>query len=463
MVSVGKSPDELLDLESIDEIVPPGSRLLVAVSGGADSVAMLLALHAIAQARSISLIVAHVNHGLRPEADGEEAFVRDLSYEMDIGCYGVKLKPDKKPSNVSPEQFWRQSRYAYFEKTMVATGSHFLALGHTKDDLAETFLFHLARGTGVDGLCFSFFKQSGGLPIIRPLWMTSRNRIEFALINAGRKWMSDASNLEVRYSRNLIRHQIMPALKVINPSVVDAIARLSGNLQNSMASTQARRSANADGFISSPKRLTAANGELITELGSIAMDDTELSSDVRDYVYAAAQTLLDSSQTAQAMKIIKNQGTGLVAMTGRKTLVITQKHGWIYPGHQPSETMLANYHGCLFEDLTADIDQSLLNIISSPAPVTALNLARWTIHWEGEESLILRNRRPGDRVGSKLLKKLFIDYKIPWYIRNYAVIATKPDGEIVAVAGLSQSLNAWITRHRNSSFRMTITKSETAA
>ncbi len=458
MRSVGSDFADLLDLASLYEVVPAGSRILVAVSGGADSVALLCALHAIAHTRSLSLTVAHVNHGLRSEAAEEEAFVLALCSALMIECHVEKLDHVKPPHKLSPEQFWRQSRYAYFEKIMLHSSSRFLALGHTIDDLAETFLFHLARGTGIDGLRFSFFKQAGALPIIRPLWQTNRNRIEQALNDAGQTWMTDASNMDIRFSRNLIRHQVIPALKTINPAVVNAIARFSDHLGIVEGANRSEMPVVTETVGEPSMQLTVVNGISILELCNIS-SATDLPSQIRSYVYAAARTVMESRQTAQAVSIIQRRGTGLVSLTGHKTLVLTQKHGWIYPGNQPTDRMLADYHAKFLVELVADFLDSAEHSVNSPASVAAMDGSSWNVQWPGGEGLILRNRRAGDRIGSKLLGKLLIDFKIPWYIRPFAVVATNEQGKIVAVAGLSQDLNEWIGRHTNSDFQLTATKS----
>ncbi len=458
MKSYGNKFVELLDRTSLIKTVSKGSGVLVGVSGGADSVALLMGMCAIKPAIGITLTAVHINHGLRSEAAAEEFFVQSLCDRLCVDCRIVKLTGKEKPGKCSPEQFWRQSRYSEFEEILADTESDFLALGHTIDDLAETFLYHLTRGTGVDGLVFHFFKMAGALPIIRPLWQTSRSRIETALTGAGEQWTTDTSNQDVRYSRNLIRHNVISELKKINPSVVDAIARLSANLHDSISNLPDQDSPD-DSLTENPRYFSALNDDKVLKLTGTASNGANISALIRNFVFAAATTIMDSRQTAQATRIIASRGTGLVALTGSKTLVLSQENGWIYPGNQPSDKMLAEYHTQLFGGLSAELVESPDTPVSSPLRIQALEGSEWVIEWSKPEPLLLRNRRAGDKINSKPLSKLLIEYKIPWYNRDFAVVLTRLDGEIVAVANVSDKMNEWIARHRKSDFSLKVTKS----
>jgi len=195
-------------------------RLVVAVSGGPDSVALLKVLTFLAAEFELSLVVAHLNHGLRgEEADREEGFVRGLCREMGLACVigKVDVAALKEPGK-SLEELCREKRYAFLKQTTAAAGAVKIALGHHLHDQAETVLMHLLRGSGTGGL-------GGMLPvregmIIRPLLEVTREDILAYLEEAGLSFMTDSSNAEDCFLRNRIRKHLLPFLKEgYNPQV----------------------------------------------------------------------------------------------------------------------------------------------------------------------------------------------------------------------------------------------------
>ena len=190
-----------------------GERLIVAVSGGPDSVALLKVLTLIAAEYKLSLVVAHLNHGLRgAEAEEDERFVRSLSNSMDVECISGKIDivALKEPGK-SLEELCRVQRYAFLKKVAVDCQATKIALGHHLQDQAETVLMNLLRGSGAEGL-------RGMLPvreglIIRPLLQVTSKEILAFLEEMGLSFTSDSSNAHDCYLRNRIRHQLLPLLK----------------------------------------------------------------------------------------------------------------------------------------------------------------------------------------------------------------------------------------------------------
>lgn len=203
-----------------------GGRLIVAVSGGPDSVALLKLLTLLAAEYELSLVVAHLNHGLRgEEADREEAFVRRLSQEMGIACLSRKIdifalrKPGK-----SLEELCREQRYAFLQEAAAAGQATKIALGHHLDDQAETVVMHLLRGSGAEGLR-GMLPQREGM-IIRPLLEVTRKEIMAFLEEMGMTYMDDSSNAQDGHLRNRIRHHLLPILKAdYNPRIEANLSR----------------------------------------------------------------------------------------------------------------------------------------------------------------------------------------------------------------------------------------------
>lgn len=203
----------------------PGDRVLVAVSGGADSCALLLALLELRGEFGLSSVRAcHFNHGLRGDAsDRDEEAVRALCARKGVPLYTGQghMASLQKPAGESVESWARKLRYAFFERT--AEPGELIALAHNRNDSVETVLFHLARGTGLRGLC--------GIPArrgryVRPLIEATRAQIEAYCAQQGIEYCVDETNEDVRYARNRIRKNILPQLAMINAGAVNNIARM---------------------------------------------------------------------------------------------------------------------------------------------------------------------------------------------------------------------------------------------
>jgi len=212
-------------------MVQPDDCIVVGLSGGADSVALLHVLLQLKARLAISEIVAvHVNHGLRDEAASDENFVRDLCAHLNIPlqvCH-ADVSGFAMQEGIGIEEAGRILRYKYFNNAVVNPESTQvppikIATGHHQNDNTETIILNLARGSGLQGLC--------GIPpvndnIIRPLINVSRAEIEQYLLEHGLKYVTDASNYSNEYARNRVRNIVLPTLETaLNPNVIQTIAK----------------------------------------------------------------------------------------------------------------------------------------------------------------------------------------------------------------------------------------------
>lgn len=208
-----------------------GDRILAALSGGADSVTLLHYLFIYKDILGITVEAAHVNHMLRgKEADRDELFCRSLCENMGIKLHVKRADVRKiaKEKGLSEELCGRNIRYEFFDEVVNNSGMK-IATAHTLSDSIETMIFNLARGTGLKGLC--------GIPpvrknIIRPLINCYRSDIENYCKEHNLDYVTDSTNLEDDYSRNFIRHNILPQLKNINIEADKAIGRTIGWLRD---------------------------------------------------------------------------------------------------------------------------------------------------------------------------------------------------------------------------------------
>jgi tRNA(Ile)-lysidine synthase len=208
------------------KLLRPGDRVLVAVSGGPDSVCLLAALHEMGERGLLpgsDLRIAHVNYGLRgDESEKDEAFVRELGarLKVPVSCERVRLTPR---SGGTLQIRARDARYAFFARMLREHGLTAVATGHTADDQAETVLLWLLRGSGTGGLAGIPETREGR--IIRPLLGVTRQQILDYLASRGLHYRSDVSNETPMYRRNRVRHEVLPVLRALNPRIVEALAR----------------------------------------------------------------------------------------------------------------------------------------------------------------------------------------------------------------------------------------------
>ncbi len=195
-----------------------GDRIGVAVSGGADSVALLFALK---EMGCYSLTVLHANHGLRgTESDGDQEFVCSLAWQLDLPVQTKRLTLGA--GNL--EQEARNARYGWFQELMETGAVDRVAVGHTRSDQAETVLFRFLRGAGTSGLAAILPVTKEG--IFRPLLSLSRSEILTFLREKGISWREDSSNQDGRFARNRIRHQLLPQLKQEwNPAIEKSLSQ----------------------------------------------------------------------------------------------------------------------------------------------------------------------------------------------------------------------------------------------
>ncbi len=210
-----------------------GERILVAVSGGGDSVALLHLLHQLGPARDLKLTLIHLDHGLRGQASREDArWVGELAERLNIPSIVEHrdLTTEIGKSGRSPEEAARDVRYTFFQEVSERSGITTLALGHQADDQAETVLMKLLRGCGPAGLGgMRPSRKEGRLRIIRPLLELWRRELRDYLTTIDEPYRNDLSNLDCRYLRNRIRHELLPLLEMgYNPKLKEILLHLSG-------------------------------------------------------------------------------------------------------------------------------------------------------------------------------------------------------------------------------------------
>ncbi len=230
-------------------MLPRDGRILVAVSGGPDSTALLILLVRLSQSLNLTLHVAHYDHGLRARrvALREERFVRKLAdtYGLPVTVGQGDVRSVAKEQKLSIEEAARQERYAFLAQTAAELRFRAVATGHTASDQAETVIMHLVRGSGLAGLAGMAsiapwpFAGHSRLKLIRPLLKLARKDTVGVCDDAGVTPMEDESNASPRFRRNRVRNELMPLLRDLNPRVDDALVRMADSASDDYAFIQA--------------------------------------------------------------------------------------------------------------------------------------------------------------------------------------------------------------------------------
>ena len=216
--------DRVRDAIERHRMFSPGQRVGVAVSGGADSVFLLRALHELAPTWNLHLSVVHIDHGIRGDASRQDAgFVRDLAEQFGLQYHLREAAVLEMDDNL--EQAARRVRLGYFRELISAGAVDRAATGHTLSDQSETVLYRLLRGSGLTGLCGILPVTADG--IVRPLLYLKRAEIEEWLTARRLAWREDETNRNLAYNRNRLRHKGLPMLRnTFNPKLDEALAHL---------------------------------------------------------------------------------------------------------------------------------------------------------------------------------------------------------------------------------------------
>ncbi len=378
-------------------LLPPGARVLAAVSGGPDSTALVSALAKLAPRLRITVRAAAVDHGLRPESAAEAQAVLQACAALDIPCEVVRVDvAAARGRHVSWQEAARNARLAALEQVAGRRGCSRIALGHTADDQAETVLFRIVRGTGVVGLAGMPYARG---PFVRPLLDVRRREVLGFLEKRKIAFFEDPSNSDRRYARSRVRHDWLPLLARDNPRIAEALLALAADarrlsmtaaspargrdLSRRAAATVARLAAAGAGT----RRVSVRGGQVAVSYGSVSFEP-------RGHVDPPAP-----------VPPVAVPGPGVYRLGNGPALAIDDRRG----GGQAAAGRVA---------------------------FDAVRIAR---------PLVLRSLRPGERMrprggrGSRKLSDLLVDAKIPRDLRRLLPALVAADGTILFVPGLRPS------------------------
>lgn len=284
-----------------------GDKVIVACSGGPDSVALLFLLCDLAKELNLELIVAHFNHKLRArEAEEDEKFVEKIATKL-----GLKFISSSAKAKIKSEEQAREMRYRFLERVREEEKAKLIAAGHNLDDLAETVLLNIIRGAGIRGL-YSLRPKRGN--IVRPLLFAQKCELLSYLKSKKISFREDLSNKNLVYTRNIMRHIILPEIKKINPGALSAIARTSllasqadEYIISSSEEILAQISGNENGkILIDRKKFSALSPTIQSEIIRILARNTGISHDL-SYVQVEDIRALAEKNIGKKYKIIASR------------------------------------------------------------------------------------------------------------------------------------------------------------
>jgi tRNA(Ile)-lysidine synthase len=435
-------------------LLPSGSRVAVALSGGADSVALLYALREIAEGERFQVVgAAHLNHRLRgADADADAEFCRALAAELrvPIDIERADVAVLARETGASVEHAAHIARHAFFERAAARLEATAIAVAHTKDDQAETFLLRLLRGAGPRGL--SGIHPRSGI-VVRPFIETSRQDVREFLCGAGIAFREDASNADLSIPRNRIRHELLPMLDArFSPGVVDVLDR---------EATIAREDAD---YLEGAAR--AASARLVSRTAQgVEIDADALMGEplaiarrvirLAQQMAAGADHFIGFDAGEAVRRFLVSKSTGQLDLPGHRVnrrgavVVLTESHGREKPARAADFLYQLEVPG------QVAVPEAACAISADSRAVPAGRSAGdvWHLAGRSDEAIVearslagplaVRNRRPGDTFrplglhGRKSLQDFFVDAKIDRVAREITPVIVDSAGQIVWIAGLA--------------------------
>jgi len=454
-------------------LIPNRGKLVVAVSGGPDSVCLLHILLGLRGKSGITLHVAHLNHKLRgDESDADAEYVADLARRLDLPCTVERrdVEAYQKSKRLSPEEAAREVRYNFLAEVVKATGADSVAVGHTIDDHIETILMHLIRGSGTRGLrglqpSSTWHSGKAALAVIRPLLEVSREETAAYCRRYRLKPRLDSSNLSLSPLRNRVRQQLIPLLESYNPQVTDALLRTARIASDDYDALQENALKLGSRIVKELKKTMILDKERFIKLPPALQ---------RHLLRASVEKLLGNLMDIES-RHIEEIMTSLHKPAGK---VITLPDGLLF-AIEYDRYLLGSDPAALspFPSIENEYKLQIPGTTALPGwRVVADVLKREPVREEGNnytacfdldrtgDKLTLRPRRPGDRfqpLGMSQPKKLnefMIDRKIPQAWRRRVPIVCSPE-HIIWVAGWRIDERGKVTESTKQVLRLEMVKS----
>jgi len=405
--------------------VAHGDRVVVAVSGGLDSCVLLHLLRFAARPPSLDLVVAHFDHGMRGSSADDALWVGGL-----CRAWGVAVRFGRADAVLRSEEAARNARYEFLEAVRLEVGGRLVLTGHHADDQAETVLFRLLRGTGVRGL--------GGIPVtrepavFRPLLGFWREELEAYAQSARLSWREDPSNREVQYARNALRMRVLPDVeRLVASGARRALVRLARLAREDEAGWESLLPE-----LLRPLGLEEEDGRISVDRGELMRLHPAVRARVLRALVGRLGLTLDEVGTRLAVEFASSGSSGGGIDLGRSVALRRELDRLVLGARIP---------------VAADRPLSIPDVGPGSGEVV-LGGRTIPVAWGGEEAaarlsaerfyvaalrfpLLVRSRGPGDRIrlpgGTKKVKKLLLEARIPPGLRPQVPVVVDAEGEVL--------------------------------
>ncbi len=416
-----------------NELLSHGDSVLVAVSGGSDSVCLLDVLYALKDRFSLTLHVAHLNHELRgDEALKDQMFVKSLcvKYQLPFHTKSINIEKVAKREKISIEEAGRNARYAFFSEIMKTHHLKKVATAHNKNDDVETACMRFIRGTGLKGLCGIPVKNGD---IIRPLLSVSRKEIEEYICFSGLSYVTDSSNFAADYTRNKIRLELIPYISSnLNPGFMDS---LSENMRFYAESEQFLEKYTQDHY---QKIMHKHEFGIILSVKDILSTDICISKRlIRKAVFSVEKTQLSQQLTEQIYSALLQEKHAVFQITPLVSVHLLYGNMYVIKTQKaPTFSIYLKTGTTMVPEIGSVLRITAGECTPEHAPKNQLYLKQNL----AIDKLFLRSRQNGDRIylgncGHKKIKDILIDEKIPSFEREFYPVLLY-DNEIIWLCGV---------------------------
>jgi tRNA(Ile)-lysidine synthase len=423
-------------LEKMKELVRPGSKMLLAVSGGSDSLGLMHLASAVAPELNLELAIGFVDHGLRKGIEREYAFVKEcaeeLSIPVELGAIPIEEAQKAKTSGESIQAWARDRRYKLLTEIAERLGASIVATGHTMDDQAETMLMRLIRGTGIDGLGGIPVRRalSPNLDVLRPLLFASRQKIRVYLTGRNVKWVDDPSNENSRFFRVRIRRELMPLMDEMQSGVARRLAATATDIDTAISLLN-RECLDQQKLIT---RLRLAGGIKVKASHFQALPAGMAGRIIRLAIECVRGNLraIERVHVDQIEKLIYgNSNTDVIQLPGETIVYVDRSGLFVFPKALPPSPTGSGQPGAI----GAGLWQVRFTALGAFAEVRAPNSAH-------VENLEVRARRPGDRLmgSERRFKEVLSRGRVPRPYRDFVPVLVEGN-QVVSCPALVPSRN----------------------
>ena len=437
-----------------NELIASGDKVLVALSGGADSVSLLDIMCKLKDELNITVGAAHLNHMIRgDEANRDEAYAAELCTRLSVPFYAERLDVPAiaKTDGISEETAGRNARYAFFERLCKKHGYTKIATAHNRNDRAETVLMRIIRGTGIDGLSSIKYKRDG--KIVRPILDLSRDGIEEYCRNNNLSYCTDSTNAVNDYTRNKVRNELIPMIRDnFNPKIIDSLCNLADN--------SAEDAEFINGYAERLyKRINSPMPHRKPTLLDIKSLDMVGDSIQNRLIQIACREVMGNEYKLERvhLEIIKNLLTKETGASAKLPmgLIVNVKYGWLEFVTEEENNKDISKSFCYDVDLGENQEVSMSDIrleVMSGSYKPKSNQMIVDFDRLTDKELCIRSRKIGDRIvlykdgKSRKLKDFFIDKKIPRGERGKIPLLCTND-QVVAVIGYRVAENYRVNKN----------------